>query len=67
MMVISGFGGGYRSSTGIDIVVIEATSDPAGDSWTPVATLTMATDEETWVDPVSEFVPFRFYRARFVP
>ena len=47
--------------------VIEATSDPAGDSWTPVATLTMATDEETWVDPVSEFVPFRFYRARFVP
>ena len=37
--------------------VIEATSDPVSDSWVPVTTLKLETDEGAWVDPVSSLIP----------
>ncbi len=47
--------------------IIEATTDPGDALWVPVATLTLETNRGVWVDPVSNFLPARFYRARFVP
>ena len=47
--------------------VIEATSDPGANSWVPVTTLKLETDKADWVDPVTGFVPLRFYRARLLP